>query len=274
MTQPGATGATNIAGDSAHVSMQAGAVHGDVHIYTVPAGASPKEKFETGVRCLDGGMARRAWQLINEAALEGYATDEVHFYWLLALVSGRTRRELSREEVNLLRDPSRIFVSGVDNAWADGVRVVRRLLKSAEKDEEDIRVLLKEVDRLDAARRALVVRHLEIFLEGPVKDQMWRRALAQAKEAQMAGRRVERAWKFFQADPLGPRLRRPPPVRVPILIWVLVVVFTVFWAVAAVHIGYLLAQGGWNAVLLVYLASVGRAGREGSARLPAVLRAL
>ncbi|WP_246063997.1 zinc-binding dehydrogenase [Nonomuraea longispora] len=36
--------------------------------------------------------------------MAGYATNEVYFYWLLAMVSGRTRHELSKDETAQLRD--------------------------------------------------------------------------------------------------------------------------------------------------------------------------
>lgn len=255
MTAPG-TSTTNIADGSAYVGAQAGTVHGDVNTYMTFAGASPKEKFETGVRCLDGDMIGRAWRLIDEAFMAEYRTDRVRFYRLLALVSGRTQRELSKEEAAALRTAqSRQHITG-DDMWAEGLKVLHRLLDSAEKSEADSRILLKEVDALEARQRALILRHLESFLEGSLKDQVWHQAWKLAEEKRMAGDRVDRVWKFFQPNPARPQGRESRPPAIPPSTWVQAVAATAVFAVATVHIGYLLAQGGQISVLPAYLLSI------------------
>ncbi|WP_370021000.1 hypothetical protein [Planotetraspora sp. GP83] len=130
----------NFAADSAHVDVQATVVHGGIH-YTVSPGSSPQEKFEAGVRNLESDMAGRARQLIDEAVVSRYITNQVCFYWLLAMLSGRTRHELSEEETARLRDSERFLPLTGDDSWAHGVRIIRRLLESAGKSDADIRVL-------------------------------------------------------------------------------------------------------------------------------------
>src|SRR5690606_11575457 len=96
--------ATNYAGGSSHVGVQAGVVHGDVNVYETPAGASPAEMFEIGARLLAGGMPGKARELIGKAVMEGDLTgNRVCFHWQLALVSGRTRHEMSQEHLTMLR---------------------------------------------------------------------------------------------------------------------------------------------------------------------------
>ncbi|MEV0417375.1 hypothetical protein [Streptosporangium canum] len=255
MTEPDAS-ATNIADGSAYVGSQAGTVHGDVNTYMTFADTSPKEKFETGVRCLDGDMTGRAWRLINEAFMADYQTDRVRFYRLLALVSGRTRRELSKEEAAALRNAqSRRHITG-DDEWAEGLKVLHRLLDSTGKSEADSRILLKEVDALGARRRALILRHLESFLEGSLKDQVWHQAWKLAEENRMAGDRVDRVRKFFQPNPARPQRRESQPPAIPPSTWIQAVAATAIFAVATVHIGYLLAQGGQISALPAYLLSI------------------
>lgn len=246
---------TNVAGDSAHIGVQAGTVHGDVSVYTTFADDPPERKCETGVRFLDGGIPGRAWQLINEAVMTGYRTDEACFHWLLALVSGRTRRELSEEEVGLLRAAPGRFQLADDNAWADGVQAVYRLLDSAEKPEADVRVML-EFDGLGHVQRAMILRHLELFLDGPLKDQMWYRAFTRAEQDQMAGDRTERVWKFFEPVPAGPRERKTRPPVIPASIWIQAVTATAVLTMAAAYIGHLLAREGRFSVLAAYALSV------------------
>ncbi|MEO3858444.1 hypothetical protein [Acrocarpospora sp. B8E8] len=245
----------NIA-DSSHIGVQAGIVHGDVY-YQAPPDSSPQEKFETGVRYLEGSMPRPAWQLINDAALSGYRTNQVCFYWLLALLSGRTRHELSVEETALLRDSDRLLPLIGSDAWAEGVQTIRRLLDSAEKPDTDIRILIKEFDELGSVLRANILRHLELFLDGPLNDQMWHRALQRAATEQMADNREDRVWKFFQPKPDRPRVRQPEPVMIAGSTWVQAVMGTVVLIAAMAHLGYLLAQGEQVSALLAYLLSVG-----------------
>ncbi len=254
MTVPGAT-STNVAADSAYVAMQAGVVHGDVNQYTTYADSPPEKKFQAGVHILDGGMSSRAWQLIQEAVVGGYKTNEVCFHWLLALVSGRTRHGLSKEEMAALRNERNIFRLTGDDEWVNGVKTIRRLLDSAEKRDADTRVLLKELDALGDPQRAMILRHLEQFLDGPIAEQMWHRTLSQAKHERMAGDRANRIWKFFEPTPSKPRARAVRRPDTPLGVYVRIVMATAVFVVATIHIGYVLVQGGRVFALLVCLAS-------------------
>ncbi len=247
---------TNVAGDHSYVGAQAGIVHGDVNVYALPADASPEEKFRVGVRRLDGGMPAKAWQLINEAVDSDYVDNEVCFYWLLALVSGRTRYELSDEEAAALRNERNILHLQGDDAWADGVTVIRSLIESARRPDADIRVALKEFGRLGGVQRSLILRHMEVFLDRPIRDQMWRRAVARAERERMAGDRLNRAWKFFEPDPAGPRVRPTRPVTVPVTTWARAVAATAVLAAAGAHIGFLLVRTGQVLAFLAYLLSI------------------
>ncbi|TNY36869.1 hypothetical protein [Thermomonospora catenispora] len=262
MTGPGAT-TTNYAGDSAFVGVQAATVH-DVHIYSSSPDASPAEKFEIGVSLLDGGVPGKARQLIREAVMAGLKGNRVCFHWQLALVSGRARQEMPDEDLALLRRaPEMCQVSGGD-AWADGVKTVCRLLEAAQQPDADLRPLLKDFDGLGDPQRSMILRHLELFLEGSLKDQMWHRATAHAREHQMARDRSVRVWKFFEPDPIPPRTREPLPPDVTTGTWVKAAVATAVFTVAVLHIGYLLVQGLQGFALLAYLASI--AGGYGAAR--------
>lgn len=255
MIDPDAT-TTNVAEDSAYVGVQAGTVHGGVHTYVIPAGASPEEKFETGVRLLDGGMAGRARQLIGEAVEEGHAGNRVCFYWQLALVSGRARHEMSMEDTAMLRSaPDMCCLAGADE-WADGARTICRLLDCAQKPDEDLRLPLKDFDRLGPIQRATILRHLELYLDGPLEDQIWDRALKRANQEQMVGDRADRVWKFFQPEPAPPRVRAPRQATVSIGTWFQAIVAMAVFAGATIHIGYLVIREGQVSGLLAYLVSI------------------
>lgn len=245
----------NMAAGSAQVAVQAGVVHGDVN-YVVSAESSPRERFETGARYLDGGMPRPAWRLIHDAVVRGHRGDEVCFHWLLALLSGRTRRELSAEETALLRDFDRLFPSVGEGPWADGVRTIRRLLDAAGRPDADIGLPMKEFDRLPETQRNMILRHLELFLEGPLNDRMWRLRLERAAAERLSGDRAERVWKFFQPTPEEARVRPPRPVAVSAGTWAGAVGGGIVLAAATAQIGALLVQGGRTAALVAYALSL------------------
>ena len=51
--------------------------------------------------------------------------------------------------------------------------------------------------------------HLELFLTGPIKDEMWGRESRLAQSRQHADDRPGRAWMFFQPNPA--KVSLPPP---------------------------------------------------------------
>jgi hypothetical protein len=255
MTDPDAN-TKNVAGDDAWVGVQAGTVHGGVHIYSTSADDPPEKKFETGVELLNGGMPNKARKLIGEAIEADYVGNKVCFYWQLALVSGRTRHEMPTEEVVMLWGAPRICRVGGDDDWAKGVTTICRLLYCAQEPDADLRPVFQELDRLSDIQRTMIVRHLELFLEGPLKDQVWRRALTRAKNEQLADRRADRAWKFFEADPVPPRVRPVREPMIPLVAQVLAVTATVILGAVTIHIGYLLVQTHRISAFLFYLLSI------------------
>jgi hypothetical protein len=253
MTEPGPR-VENVATDS-NVGVQvAGTVHGDVVYVTAPQD-SPETKFRTGVSFLKGRMPGPARQLINEA-MAGYATNEVYFYWLLAMVSGRTRHELSRDETAQLRDRRAIMRLCGEDPWRDGVRVIDRLLASVGKTEEDIRVVAKDLDALREPQRGLILEHLELYLDGPIENHLWHLALTKAQTDQMAADRKDRIWKFFHPAPQEPRRREPRPPDTPLGMRVRAVTAMAVLVIAAAHLGYLILQSGRILLILAYVLGI------------------
>jgi hypothetical protein len=148
---------------------------------------------------------------------EGYKTSEARFYWLVAMLSGRTVRQFSHEGLNQLNMTRSQSPRDADDPWSEGTWLVFRLLESAgvltnKVPRPGISAIVREFDRLGMKQRALLLPHLELFLEGPLKDNMWRRERASAEAGQTDGDRKNRAWKFFQPAPIDPRVRS---VRLP-----------------------------------------------------------
>jgi hypothetical protein len=227
MTSP-ETSSFNVAGGNASVGIQAQSidldgdliiVEGDVRLSVFP-GDSPEDKYRIGLNNLNSGRATKARELIWDAMTEDYNTSEARFHWLVAMLSGRTVRQFSYEELNQLNMTRSQSPRDAGDPWSEGTWLVFRLLESAgvlknKGPRPDISAVVDEFERLGMRQRALLLPHLELFLEGPLKDDMWRRERASAEAGQGSGDRKSRAWKFFQPVPIGPRVLpvRPPSTR-------------------------------------------------------------
>jgi hypothetical protein len=214
MTEPGST-PNNVAGDNARVGVQAQVVHGDV-IYQVPPDALPEDEFQVGVNYLNGRMVPQSLKLIQDAFAHGHDTWMLRFHWLVALLSGRTLRQFSEEDITRLEAARSGRPAEPEDNWADGVRIISRLVDLLISPESiaDVELIVKEFDSLSAKPREMILQHLEVFLTGALDDQMWERELQDAKAKQQAGNRKDRAWMFFEAVPAEPRVRKPNPPRI------------------------------------------------------------
>jgi len=232
--------------------IQAQAIHFDVH-YELPPDASPVDKFRIGVRYLDGRMRERAHALIEEAAAQGYRTNEVHFHRLLALLSGRTLRQLASADFDRLTAIC-ADISALDrpDEWGGGLRVVLRLLGSLDTVETER--ILKEVDALPLDQRDKIYDHLGVLLEGPMVDQMWHRSVEQARAARAEGGREERIWKFFHPTPARPRVRPVASASIPLREWIRMVIGAPVFVLAAGNIGALLLRRGSLPGIVGYVA--------------------
>lgn len=253
MTTP-AGDSTNIATGRANVGFQAQTVHGDVTIYQ-PRDDSPGEKYRIGVAYLDNRMPAKARELIGEAMAGGYETSEVHFHWVLALLSGQTFRQFSDEDSSSLREARKRIPRYTGDQWGDGLKVINNLLSAAENPGADIRLVIKELDELGPTQRDKIVTHLEMFLVGPIEDHVWELALAQAEAKRLDHDRKDRVWMFFQPKPAAPRVRPPVPVRTTAVNWLGVAVTPVAVG-AAGCIGWLVLSRGEVLEFLVYLVSI------------------
>lgn len=203
----------NTADGSARVGFQAQYAYVDQ--LTVWADASPKTRYETGVRNLEHGNPERARELIWDAMTHGYVSSEILFHWLVAMLDGRTVPQFSRTETDQLRDSRTWFIETEGGAWADGVRLLYELLDSVLRlggPATAVSVLRKQADDLGPQQRAMVSR-LELFLRGPRRDEMWRDELARARSLQCVDDRLDRAWKFFHPDPFKVTLLPAPPAQ-------------------------------------------------------------
>lgn len=247
--------ATNVAQGNAHVDLQAEIVHGNVNFYQLPPDATPEEQFRAGVRYLEARVRDEARRLIEEAVARGYVSTEIQFHRLIALLSGRTLRQLGGEELDHL---SAICASlpHLDDGdeWAAGLKAIIRLLAPVGAAETE--PVLKEIDALKRRQRDWIYGHLDALLEGAMQDEVWQRSVIRAEAQRTADDRLSRVWKFFHPKPAQPR---PVPVQraaVPLRDWLRTGAGAAVFVLAVGELTVLVAARGQLGPILGLLAGL------------------
>jgi hypothetical protein len=268
VTDFGGTLPFNSAADNANVDVQAETIYDGVSIvhihmapYDPPEGATAEEKFRTGVRNLDGRQASKARTLIWEAMVGGYETSEARFYWLIAMLSERTIRQFSDEEISQIRNAAKQQPAISTNSWEDGAHIIFQLLESVgvlpTNPKPDIDLVIKEFQTLSKKQRDLLLPHLELFLNGPRKDRIWRQEQANAESGQSSGNRKNRAWMFFQPIPAQPRIPAAQPMATTSTERLVARASTGLFVVAVGFFGWELLWHGAVLGLLAYVIALG-----------------
>lgn len=235
--------ATNVAQGDAHVDVQAGVVHGDINFYRLPPNPKPQEQFAAALHYLDGRVRDEARTLIEKAVAGGYVTTEVQFFRLIALLSGRTLRQLPAEELDRLFAICTSLPHLDDrDEWAAGLTVIIGLLTPARDTETDL--LVKKIDALKQRQRDAIYGHLEALLEGAMQDQMWRKSVALAQLQRTKGDRANRVWKFFHPTPAQPRTLPVRPAAIKLRDWLRVGAGVAVFTLATVQMSVLTAARG------------------------------
>jgi hypothetical protein len=262
----------NVAREGAQVGVQAGhayidtvTIPGDVQL-TVGQDASPEAKYRAGVENLKSGNPRMARKLIWDAMMSDHVNNDVLFHWLVAMLSGRTVQQFSEEEIDQLKHSRSRYGEAGGDAWADGVRLIYRLLDSvlppvvtgAERRtaETDMSLLVKQLGNLGEKQRDMIRPHLELFLTGPLKDEMWRGELQFAQSRQHADHRPGRAWMFFQPIPAEVSLPSPRPESVSAADRLAIRAGVWLFVAAAGYLGWELLWHGAFLGLLSYAAAL------------------
>ncbi|GIJ22868.1 hypothetical protein Vlu01_34920 [Micromonospora lutea] len=235
--------------------MQAGVVHGDINFYRLPPDPSPQEQFAFALKYLDARVRDQARKLIEKAVAGGYATTEVQFYRLIALLSGRTLRQLAPEEVDrLIAICASLPHLDDHDQWAAGVRVIRRLLEPVRAAETDL--VVKEIDALSRRQRDTIYGHLEALLEGAMQEELWRKSVALAASRRTEGDRFNRIWKFFHPKPAQPRTLPVQPAAVALRDWLRAGAGAAVFVLAVVQLLILVAARGMLGPLLGLLVGL------------------
>ncbi|MFC3543234.1 hypothetical protein ACFQE7_12500 [Nonomuraea ferruginea] len=235
------------------VAVQGEAFHGDITVYMIPPGASPEQAFTVGLNCLRGGMVGKAREHITQAVVDGHVTSRSCFYLLLALLSGRTLQQVPDHELSCLAMAQGKIAGHAEDEWTRAVRVINRLLESLRAGDVDASGVEERLRELSDDRRDEILRHLELFLHGPVQNASWARAFAQANRDRCDSARLDRVWKFFQPKPFEPRARPARSPDTPISGWILSATTTALSLTAIGHVSLQAWLYSWSSTVLATL---------------------
>lgn len=207
----------NVASGNAHVDQQIGVqyvesvYHGATTIYTVGEWDTAERKHEVALAYLVGGVARRAQDLFAGLVFDGHPTTERTYYYVLSVLSERRFWDLTPEDFTRIREAGKICTSLTEDGWTQAHRVVRSLLDHAQSDsKDDSFTAVTAFSRLPAEQQDEITRHLSMLVGGFVEEQLNAERKHEVSTERFSGDRVERAWKFFEPDPVPPTPYEPP----------------------------------------------------------------
>ncbi|MGH3389665.1 MAG: hypothetical protein ACRDOO_12400 [Actinomadura sp.] len=205
----------NTAKGNAHVGVQ-GVVNGDVTTYVLGPDPSPEERFEKAKSYLAAKIPGPAKAWLRELTASGWTTNEVLYYWVLAILSERSIRDLEPDDH---KDLSRAFTQAAQNGadhWSAAINVLKNLLVCRHLQEEtgdpgtdQLQSVLAEYDQLPEDHRHEIESHLDLIITSAIRDRLEGEQARRVRVRRMDRNREQRAWKFFEAVPAAPR---PAPV--------------------------------------------------------------
>ncbi|HEY2638322.1 MAG TPA: hypothetical protein VGI66_00360 [Streptosporangiaceae bacterium] len=228
--------AANFAADSSQVGAQIGFVAGDVQMYEVSEGQDREATYKVALNFLNGSSGSRAATLIREAVAAGLGTDgatapnDIAYHWVLAILSGRSYEQLGPDDFADIdhargmadrQQPDDDLLQAHDFMY----KLLEGRRRQAESDaaDPDFRELLADYRSLTSRPSSATVnfaedfdRHLDLMLVGGIEDQAAAEMADRARVGRIRNERTQRAWKYFEPEPVPPRLRTTTEPAFPI----------------------------------------------------------
>ncbi|MFC9086319.1 hypothetical protein [Nocardiopsis dassonvillei] len=201
---------TNTAESGSFVGAQVGQMHNS-NVYVVNPDDPPEHEYTVGCRYLDDGIPRKAREHIERARARGLDGPEVRFHWVLAILSKRSYRDLTKEERAVLVDLSARTGPVGRSGWRQGLNVVFALLSCVDGSGGNPEAAMAQLHGLPDPQHGLILRHLGLVLTGSMRQGVWHQLRENAVEEQYARERVDRVWAYFAPKPAEARARYPAP---------------------------------------------------------------
>lgn len=205
-------------GDHNIIGVNASAVH-DSQIYINSPQDSPEEVFKAARNRLRAGFPDPA--LFREAIGRGHDFAEVRFHLVLALLSGRSFRDLTVHERNELKTASELAHLYENTSWKNSLIAVCSLLESINAPDKSANAAIEAIHEAPRSHYAMIVKHLDLVMTGSKHESFWTERLRSANSERLANGRTDRVWAYFEPEPIGPRAKPPvdPVITVADRLW-------------------------------------------------------
>ncbi|GAB4587785.1 hypothetical protein [Nocardia sp. IFM 10818] len=214
----------------AHVGQQVGvqldgAVLHDATFYTYVSGDSPDHRQDVARAHIDGGSPRQAEEILRDLVMNGHATTERAYLYVLSVLSDRPFTDITAEQSRDIRIVMSMAAKEPRDDWQEALEVVDRLLRYAIAEfgqgsvEQELASALQMFGALNADRQDEIARHMDLILGGAVQERLTGERKHQVAVERMSGNRARRAWKFFEADPRPPAKWLTPPTPSSVADW-------------------------------------------------------
>ncbi|XVQ11134.1 hypothetical protein ACQP1W_00730 [Spirillospora sp. CA-255316] len=194
-----------------------GIVHGDVHMYEVGPDDPPERKLTVAKRFLDVMIPRRAEDILEGLAGLPYETNQVAYYWMLAILSGRTLGRLDPHDRDNLQKAWKLATQGTRDRWSWAAEVVKDLCGCLASVHWEDGTQTSELSRALEARQRLpeqqqdeIRRHLDALVTGGFRQQFELDHAEQIRRRRLNNGREDRVPKFFEPVPHPPLDSTPP----------------------------------------------------------------
>lgn len=200
--------------------------------------ASPEQKFEVGCRHLENGNPSAARENINAAIAGEYDGPSVRFHQVLALLSKRSRRDLTDDELQQLATAEAKLSEAEEGEATSALRTVFTLLNFELYTDEDTVTVRDALARTTPHCQRKIRDHLKFVIAGAVKDEFWSEIVADAEKQQESYDRRGRVWAYFHPKPARPRLFEPEPVTTTGPAWAHAIAGSVLFAWSIARLGW------------------------------------
>jgi len=182
--------------------------------YQVNPQASFEERLAAAERMLRGGVVTSARELLRDLITSPQSSNKVVYYYLVAVLSGRTVDHLSDDEFRTINGQAQLTKDRPRDEWTEALETVEMMVanstqQAADESQISIHRILDRFQKLDSKRREEIIRHLDMILSGQLQDLLDAKLAGEISTQRMGDGRRDRVWMFFEPIPLAPQ---PMPV--------------------------------------------------------------
>lgn len=186
-----------------------GVVHQSNHYY-VQEDAPPEQQLDQAIQILHTRGRAKSIEILDKV-LASEDSARARFYLALALLSGRTFRDLDEDDERRLGAVGRGMDAHDDVRWIPALRLVCELIDRHREGRTGDDRIVNKVRQLAPDHQRMIDDHLAHVVDGDTRDRLWDARRKEAQNRRDDNDREGRVWAYFCPRPAGARVRDPLP---------------------------------------------------------------